>query len=317
MDSQVVIVHSEKIALSVVHKLDLTKDPEFVGLGRGLVGTVMRSISLLTSSGPDTEFSLTRRALERLDRRLTVKRAGLTYTISIQYKSASPERAAEIANAVAHAYIADQMEAAYETARATAEWLEGRVDVLRGKALGNPEGDRVPNRKATQLSTSQAQSELRELEISAQVYRRLYDTFIQRHLEAVEQQSFPVTQARVMTIASPPLRTSSPKTFLVLAISMAGGIFLGVGVALLRDASDQTFRTRDKVLAELHADCIGIIPAAKAASSQEARHIRSRNPVRLRSRTITAPTASSGTSLIRQARTSASRSGPSNWRSTG
>src|SRR5947199_308169 len=83
---------------------------EFVGLGRGLVGTAMGLISLLSSSGPDTEFSLTRRALERFDRRLTVKRVGLTYTISIQFESPSPERAAQIANAVAQAYTADQME---------------------------------------------------------------------------------------------------------------------------------------------------------------------------------------------------------------
>ena len=315
MDSQVEILRSEKISLSIINNLQLTKDPEFVGLGRGLVGTVMRAISLLTRSGPDTEFSLTRRALERFDRRLTVKRVGLTYTISIQFTSPSPERAAEIANAVAQAYTADQVETAYETARTTTEWLEGRVDVLRSKASDAQRA--VADRKSTQLSTNQAQSELRELETSAQVYRRLYDTFLQRYLEAVEQQSIPVSQARLMTVASPPLKNmSSPKTFLVLALSIAGGIILGVGVALLRDASDLTFRTRDKVRAELHTDCIGIIPQPRVAAWQAARQLRSRIQFARDQERLLAPVASFGTLPTRRAPTSASCSGPSSSRST-
>jgi capsular exopolysaccharide synthesis family protein len=284
MDSQVEILKSEKIALSIINSLQLTKEPEFVGLGRGLVGIAMGLISLLSGSGQDTEFTLTRRAMERFDRRLTVKRVGLTYTISIQFESPSPERAAQVANAIAQAYSGDQVEASYEAARAATEWLQGRVDVLRGKASDAQKA--VADHKTASLSTNQAQSEIRELETSAQVYRRLYDTFLQRYLESAEQQSFPVSQARLMTVASPPLRPSSPKILLVLAVSMAGGMILGVGLGLLRDVSDRTFRTRDKVLAELHTDCIGIIPAATAGSSVSGAPTPKPKPIRAGSRTI-------------------------------
>jgi capsular exopolysaccharide synthesis family protein len=285
MDSQVEILKSEKIALSIIHTLQLTKDLEFVGPAGGLVGTALNLISLISASvPPDTEFSLTRRALERFDRKLTVKRVGLTYTIGIQFESISPERAAQVANAVARAYAADQMEANYETARVATEWLQWRTDVLHNKVSDAQKA--LADYKATHLLTNQAPLELRELEISAQTYKRLYDTFLQRYLESAEQQSFPVSQARLMTVASSPLRTSSPKTFLVLAVSMAGGIIVGIGVGLLRDVSDQTFRTRDKVLAELHTDCIGIIPATTAGSSVSAPPNLKPDPIRARSRTI-------------------------------
>ena len=285
MDSQVEILKSEKIALSVIRTLQLTKDPEFVGPAGGLVGTTQRLLSrILFAPEPDTEFSLTRRALERFYRRLAVKRVGLTQTIGIEFESPSPERAAQVANAVAQAYATDQTETIYESARAATEWLQGRVDVLHGKASAAQKT--LEDYKAAHTLTSQAQLELRELEISAQVYRRLYDSFLQRYLESVEQQSSPVSQARLMTVASPPLRTSSPKTLLVLAVSLAGGIIVGIGAGLLLDASDLTFRTRDKVLAELHTDCIGIIPAAMAAGSAGVPPRPKPNSTRARSRTI-------------------------------
>lgn len=53
--------------------------------------------------------------------------------------------------------------------------------------------------------TGQAQVELRELESNAQSYRALYDNFLQRFMQATQQQSFPITEARVITDASAPL----------------------------------------------------------------------------------------------------------------
>ena len=50
--------------------------------------------------------------------------------------------------------------------------------------------------------TNQAQVSLRDLESSAQTYRALYDNFLQRYMESIQQQSFPITEARVITKAS-------------------------------------------------------------------------------------------------------------------
>src|SRR6185437_14850955 len=67
---------------------------------------------------------------------------------------------------------------------------------------------------------------LRDLESTAQVYQKLYDSFLQRYMEAIQQQSFPITEARVIGTAAAPDHKSGPKTFTVL------GIVGFIGIAL-------------------------------------------------------------------------------------
>ena len=64
---------------------------------------------------------------------------------------------------------------------------------------------------AQSQTTNQAQVTLRELESSAQRYRALEDTFLQRYMEAVQQQSLPITEARFVSRASKPLKPSGKK----------------------------------------------------------------------------------------------------------
>ena len=116
--------------------------------------------------------------------------------------------------------------------------------------------------------TNQAQVSLRDLESSAQTYRALYDNFLQRYMESVQQQSFPITEARVITQASQPLRQSAPRPFFVLAISGFTGLLLGLGLARLRDLSDQVFRTSDQVEALLRTDCLAVLPKITATSAK-------------------------------------------------
>ena len=55
-------------------------------------------------------------------------------------------------------------------------------------------------------STRQSQVRLRELETAANTYRSIYETFLSRFTQSVQQQSFPSTEARVVTVASAPRR---------------------------------------------------------------------------------------------------------------
>jgi succinoglycan biosynthesis transport protein ExoP len=116
--------------------------------------------------------------------------------------------------------------------------------------------------KVTQQSqlTNQAQVTLRELEGSAQSYRTLYDNFLRQHTESVEQQSFPITEARVISEAATPFGKSHPKTLLVLALSIFGGMSLGVGLGLLREMLDRVFRTSTQVEAVLQTSCTALVP---------------------------------------------------------
>src|SRR6185437_2568234 len=70
---------------------------------------------------------------------------------------------------------------------------------------------------------------LRDLESTAQVYQKLYDSFLKRYMEAIQQQSFPITEARVISTAATPDRKSGPKTLTVLGIVGVVGILLSFG----------------------------------------------------------------------------------------
>ena len=58
----------------------------------------------------------------------------MTYAIEIDFNSLSPKRAAQVANAVADAYITDAFEAKYQTTRRAAGWLQERLKELREEA---------------------------------------------------------------------------------------------------------------------------------------------------------------------------------------
>ena len=411
VESQVEILKSETIALAVIKQLHLADDPEFVSGGGGLVGMLVGAVTgLFASSEPSSEFNLKRAAVAAFQSRLTIRRVGLTYVIVISFQSLSPDRAAEIANAVANAYIDDQLEAKFDSARRAGTWLQTRLRELREQAstaeravvafknknemvdtggrtineqqlaelnselvvarsrtaearakldrvqsvltsnspdaavsatvadtlksevisklrsqyleLARREADwglrygathlavvNVRNQMRelqnsirdelqriaetyksdfeiakqhedsvqTQLSqavsqsqvTNEAQVALRELESNAQTYRALYDNFLQRYMESVQQQSFPITEARVITVGTRPLSKSSPKTMLVLGLATMVGLAFGFVAAAWRDFADRVFRTTHQVESILETDCIALVPVLDAAVSEE------------------------------------------------
>lgn len=405
IESQILILKSGNIAASIIKKLHLTEDPEFVGPGGGFAGHLFGPLfKLFQSDQPKSEIDLMRQALGVFGKRLDAKRAGGTYVIEISFWSRNPERAAQIANAVADGYISDQQEAKFETNRRGNEWLQDRlkglgeqalaadnavvafrkqnnivtsggklmdeqqlaelnsqlvtarnqtsvalsrltriqtviradkpdasVDATVSDALNSPivtklrekyldlvsrqaewsarygpshqaviqlrnqireirnsifqelrrlgetyksdyeiakqHEDEIEKELASVVSQSQvtnkAQVTLRELEASAQSYRALYDNFLRQHAESVEQQSFPFSEARIIEHATRGSKTS-PKALLVLAISVLGGVSLGVGIGFLRELMDRVFRTSDQVEQVLQTPCTALVPLLSA-----------------------------------------------------
>ncbi|MCA1550704.1 polysaccharide biosynthesis tyrosine autokinase [Bradyrhizobium sp. BRP19] len=411
VETQVEILKSENISLAVIRDLNLIDDPEFTGSGGGPLGTLIGALSGLFAEGRvSSEFEQTRKALDRFEKARTIKRLGLTYVMEIGFTSKDPAKAAKIANAIADAYIVDQLEAKYQATRRASVWLQDRIKELRTQASGAQKavvdfkiannivdsGGRLMNEqqlaevnsqlvmahaataeakarmdrindilkqeipdasvadalkndtivklrgqyvdmaskesiwamkygsdhlaavnlrrqmaeikkniidelKRIQESyksdydiaqtreeaiksslanvvsesqlTNQAQVQLRELESNAQSYQAMYDNFLQRYMESVQQQSFPITEARVISAATTPLRKSSPRSMLFLVGALVGGLLLSFGVALAREVSDRVFRTTSQVEEQLGANCIAILPAlhGNASASLSAR----------------------------------------------
>ncbi len=110
-------------------------------------------------------------------------------------------------------------------------------------------------------STRQSQVRLRELETAANTYRGIYETFLSRFTQSVQQQSFPSTEARVVTFASPPRGPSSPKISLTLALAGLCGLGLGIMSALAREQMNRQIHTRAQLEKLLGISCLAVLPA--------------------------------------------------------
>lgn len=425
VESQAEILKSKKIALAVINELHLAEASEGSREDRGPLRTVLASLGWRASEArPEAEA--VEAALARFLAARTVARIGKTYVLEISYTSPGPEQAAAVANAMAEAYIDDQLEAKYQAIRRASVWMQDRIKELKAQALaanqavldykekkniidvGGQSGGaaeqgspRLVNEQqlvelSTQLvnarvSTSEAKArldriesilkqdvgdatvaetfrsevinslrktyldlagreaswsvrygedhaatvELRnkmqeirrsirdelvriaagsrsdyeiartreenlqkaltelvsegqstnrdrlglmDLESSAKSYRAIYDTFLQRYMEAIQQQSFPLTEARVIGAASPPLRKSKPVTSLVLAIGTTVGLVIGFGVATLREAFDSSFRSARQVEECLGGTCLCVLPSLRLDREKRGMKRRARWP---------------------------------------
>jgi succinoglycan biosynthesis transport protein ExoP len=407
VESEIETTKSEKVALAVIARLNLTADPEFVGSGSSRLRNMLAKF--IPSSAPKKEASkedITRSALVSLKSNLRVTRLGRSYIEQIAYSSLDGEKAATIANAIADAYIEDQLQAKFEATRRASVWLEQRIAELRkqasdayravqdfkaqnniiisvdgklaseveldqlGIALAKARADtsqakakldrisrvleqrsdketlKIPDPVVTDALSSpiitrlrqqfldnqnkesewssrygpdhqaaknlraemaalqrsiwdeisriaesykselqitksqedaidkrmvdvfqksgnarQSQVKLRELETAANTYRGIYETFLTRFTQSVQQQSFPSTEARVVTLAAAPKVPSSPKIGVAMALAGACGLGLGLMAAFAREQMNRQIHTRAQLETLLDTTCLAVLPA--------------------------------------------------------
>ncbi len=109
-------------------------------------------------------------------------------------------------------------------------------------------------------STNEAQVKLVNLETSAATYKTLYDNFVRRYAEASEQQSFPYTEATLITEAVPPIKRTYHKSMLIAAMTPFIGLVFGIGLGALLDFLDRGFRTSSEIESILGLACIALVP---------------------------------------------------------
>jgi polysaccharide biosynthesis transport protein len=408
LETQLQILKSRAIATSVINQLKLADDPDFKASGRSLRSVLQGIRGWFGSAPPDPQAGQdgpTDQVVAAFDSRLSAVRLGFSTVIEISYIASNAERAAEIANAVANAYITDQLNAKFEANRTATAWLQdrlkelgqqaltaeravnafksqnnivaaggklmdeqqvgelnsrlvavraqtsealarlnqletilnsnsaasasiGNLDASGSDALTNPiinslrqqyleyarresewtakygrdhlavvnlrtrmmgirtsildevhrlaETSRSDYEVAKQRqqeiekqlaqavslsrTTNSAELTMRELETNAKGYRSLYESFLQRYMGSVQQESFPISEARVISPASPPQNKSKPKTGLILALGILGGIALGTALGFLRDTMDRVFRTSAQIEATLQLPCLSLVP---------------------------------------------------------
>ena len=406
VDNQSELVRSERVLGVVIAKLDLMKDQEFNGTEPPSLPTmIIRFISNLnplrlfqpSTPGSDPRYRTERIVIANLGAAIKVTRAGKSNVLQIAVTTQQPRKSAAIANGVAEAFLANQVDAHVDEAKRAGDWFRERLEQLRRQSgdasravedyrsrnnllaangqlvsdqqltqlnndialaaadlvrkqaryenlkrlidSGNPDANiteaqevatiaqlrqkltdttkrysdtvaRVgPNHQlsirlrndiadykkqtfeelrnvlagfeselaiarerqdaltrqlvqSTAVTTSANSSlvQLRQLEQEATAIRALYQSFLQRYQETVQQESFPLNDARVVSDASAPLQASEPRIVLFAAAGILLGLGAGVGIGAFRELSDRAFRTANQVETDLGIDVFGLLP---------------------------------------------------------
>jgi polysaccharide biosynthesis transport protein len=236
VESQIVVLRSEKIARIVIAKMQLLHDPDFSG-------PLPTPADLATNHSDDVRL---RRTIDAYLAAVEVQRLSATYVIEIAATASTPNRAAQLSNATAEAYLDDLLQSKVLTARRGDQWLEQRVADLRSQmnaaALRVQEFKakrdyRIPSKAsgrggATEVRDSDPGDTLEEFEATAQTLRTAYETYLRLHTESVDRQSFPGTNARVISHTAP--AKTHPKVAKFLLLATAGGILLGIAISAVQ-----------------------------------------------------------------------------------
>ncbi len=277
VESQIAVLRSEEVALTVIKKLGLFEAPERSWLAR---------MFQRNENAVQSEDERNRVAIARFEDGLDVRRVGISYAIDVFYTAPVPEDAARIANATAEAYLQSLLDTRAEAAKVGGEWLEERVRQLRAQM--NDAARRAQEFKASQdyrilkksdrsvepsgheppRAAEEPSTTLDELEATAQTYRKIYENFYQAFTETVQRESYPVSNARIISEATIPSGKSHPKTVLILALAALVGSLAGFGIALIRHSVDDSVRSSQQVREEVGLECLGLVPQLGANSRE-------------------------------------------------
>ena len=132
VESQSRVIESDAVLLRAVTTLGLDHDPEYDGtrdtFASKLIGAVVDLFSDAPTAGANAAEN---RALRNLRKNLTVKRADKVFVVDLVVTAKSADKAARVADAIADAYLADQIETRSTSSLRASDALGGRLDDLR------------------------------------------------------------------------------------------------------------------------------------------------------------------------------------------
>lgn len=124
VESQLKIITSGEVLGRVVEKMNLAEDPEFNGRS-GLITSIKALFGFASSEDPSLA------ALRRLRLATTAKRNERSYVIDISVAARAPQRAADLANAIANAYLTEQASANAGFNRRISDAITSQLERMR------------------------------------------------------------------------------------------------------------------------------------------------------------------------------------------
>lgn len=176
VESQVSVAQSNGVLLRAIAAEHLTDDPEFNG--QGILGRWMAMLF----GADDTDK--TAKTLDSVRRRLAVKRDDKVLVLNIIFTAKSAATAANVANAIANAYLADQADARKQKAAKASDAITARLDEQRKRVeqaenaveayrsqhnMVMAQGNLVADQELTGLNAELTAAQARTQQLKAQV----------------------------------------------------------------------------------------------------------------------------------------------------
>lgn len=134
------------------------------------------------------------------------------------------------------------------------------------------------NKNKTQIQDiSRKEFKLRELQREVESNRALYDTFMTRLKETAATSDLESANARVVDQAVVPSKPVKPRKGLIVLIAALLAGFVGVGLTLLLEALNNTFKSTEEVEGRLNIPVLGILPMMKKGERSDLARMFSRD----------------------------------------
>ena len=149
--------------------------------------------------------------------------------------------------------------------RAQVEQVVASIENSYQLALANERGlqSSFEQNKEQIQNISRNEFRLRELQREVETNRSLYDTFMTRLKETTATQDLETVSARIVDQAVVPSQPIKPKKSLIVALATLLALMVGVGLALLLEMLNNTFKGTEEIENKLNLPVLGILPLLK------------------------------------------------------
>lgn len=141
----------------------------------------------------------------------------------------------------------------------TIRGVSGEVSAARAREAALRESLAGLQKGSAQQDKLQVQ--LRELSAEADANRALYDSFLQKFKQTSAQEDIQQADARMVTIAQPPMSSSYPNKTMIICFAIIVSLFVGVALAFLFERLDNGFRTSDQLEKLVGMPTLGLVPS--------------------------------------------------------
>lgn len=131
----------------------------------------------------------------------------------------------------------------------------------------------VNENRAQIQNISRKEFQLREYQREVDSNRALYDTFLMRLKETAATNDLEIVNATIVDKATVPTSPIKPQKGLIVLVAAFLAALIGVGLSLIQEMLNNTFKNTDDVEQKLNLPVLGIVPLVKKKQQKEVAHL--------------------------------------------